>query len=59
MPVAAFPVEPVKEVAGSGVIWWTLGGIGLIAVAYASWEWRTEITRTLRRALGLISFGRR
>lgn len=50
MPAASFPVEPIKQVAGSTVMWWTLGGVGMLAVAYASWEWRLEIARLLRRA---------
>ena len=50
MPAASFPVEPIKQVAGSAVMWWTLGGIGFLALAYAGWEWRSEIGRLVRRA---------
>lgn len=49
MPAASFPVEPIKQVAGSAIMWGTLGGIGLLALAYASWEWRSEIRRLIRR----------
>ena len=58
MPTAGFPVEPIKQVAGNAAMWWTLGGIGIATVGYASWEWRSEISRILRRVLGVISFGR-
>jgi len=50
MPAASFPVEPIKQVAGSTVMWWTLGGIGILALAYGGWEWRYEILRIMRRA---------
>lgn len=59
MPMASFPVEPIKQVAGQTGMWWTLGGILIATLGYGVWEWRVEIIRILRRALGIVSFGRR
>lgn len=58
MPNAAFPVEPIKQVSQGAAIWWALGGVGVTAVGYGAWDWRSEIIRILRRTLGLVSFGR-
>lgn len=58
MPAASFPVEPIQQAASDMGIWWALGGVLAAAVGYGAWEWRSEIVRILRRALGVISFGR-
>ena len=58
MPTASFPVEPIQHSASDMGVWWALGGVGVAAVGYAAWEWRSEIVRILRRALGIVSFGR-
>ena len=43
VPDAAFAVQPVKDTGLAFVGWWALGGVGLIAVGYAAWEWRAEL----------------
>lgn len=43
VPSAAFAVEPVKEGAKAFIGWWALGGVALVAVGYAAWEWRSEV----------------
>ena len=48
----AFKVEPIKDTAQAFVGWWALGGVGVLALGYGVWEWRSEITRLLRRATG-------
>lgn len=35
-------------------IWLAIGGILLLAVAYAVWEWRFEIMKLLRRMVGFV-----
>lgn len=48
MPVADFPVEEIRDTSSAFVAWWALGGVLLFGVAYATWEWRHEITRVLQ-----------
>ncbi len=49
IPEAAFAVEPIADSAGAVWGWWALGGVGLVAVGYAGWEWREEVLRLVRR----------
>lgn len=49
IPEAAFAVEPIADSAGAVWGWWALGGVGLVAVGYAGWEWREEALRLVRR----------
>lgn len=46
---ADFAVEDIAEPASVFIGWWVLGGIALLAVGYAGWEWREEIKRLIRR----------
>lgn len=46
---AAFAVQPIAETGTAFVGWWALGGIGMIALAYAGWEWRREAMSGLRK----------
>ncbi len=48
-PAADFAVEPVRDSASVFVGWWVLGGVSLVAVGYAGWEWREEIGRLIAR----------
>lgn len=48
VPDAAFAIEPVKETGKAFIGWWVLGGVSLVAVGYAGWEWRHEISRSIR-----------
>ena len=52
-PAADFAVEAVKEPASVFIGWAVLGGITLLALGYAGWEWRQEIGRLLRRLPGI------
>ncbi len=45
VPAAAYAVESVKDGAKVFAGWWALGGVMMAAVAYAIWEWRSEIRR--------------
>lgn len=51
VPDAAFAVQPVKDTSASFIGWWALGGVGLLAVGYAIWEWRREIAVLWRRVI--------
>ena len=49
VPNVPFAVEPVVD-TGNGLIgWWALGGILIIALAYAGWEWRAELIGFIRK----------
>lgn len=48
VPAAAYAVEPVKDGAKAFVGWWALGGITVMALGYAAWEWRAEVRSWLR-----------
>lgn len=47
VPAAGFSVQPVKEGAAAFIGWWALGGVMILALGYAGWEWRREISNTL------------
>ncbi len=49
-PPADFAVEPIEAPASVFIGWWVLGGIMLLALGYAGWEWREEIGRAIRKA---------
>ncbi len=55
-PAAGFAVEPITDAANVFVGWWVLGGLALVAVGYAGWEWREEILKAIRR-VGTIIVG--
>lgn len=50
VPAAAFAVEPVKDGARAFVGWWALGGVTLLAVGYAGWEWRREVMVVVQKS---------
>lgn len=54
IPEAAFAVQPVAEGMKAFVGWWALGGVGLLALGYAGWEWRREVMSFVSR----LSFSR-
>lgn len=55
MPLASFPVEPIKQTANSIALWWALGGIGTLVAGYAVWEWRAELAALAKRiAVGVV-----
>lgn len=57
MPLAAFPVEPVKPSANTVGIWLVAGGVIACGLGYAGWEWRRELVTATRRIAG--HFGRK
>lgn len=54
VPSAAYAVESVKDGAKAFVGWWAVGGIGMVALGYAAWEWRREVSMYIRK---LFHFG--
>jgi hypothetical protein len=49
IPSAAFAVEPIKDTAKAFAAWWALGGVLLLGLGYAGWEWRYEIRQFISR----------
>jgi hypothetical protein len=55
--VADFPVDVVAQSSEATLGWWAFGGVGVLAVGYAGWEWRREVTIFIR-SLKLFGVGR-
>ena len=55
---ADFPVQAVADASTGTVGWWAFGGVGILAVGYAAWEWRAETVRVLRKAAVFIPSGK-
>lgn len=55
---ADFPVEAVAQGSQATLGWWAFGGVGLLAVGYAGWEWRYELLATIRRMASFAKPGR-
>lgn len=49
IPEAEYKTEPVSQSGSNNILWWSLGGVGIIAVVYAIWEWRREIIRLIQK----------
>lgn len=54
-PTVPFAPEKIEQVAGGTLGWWAFGGLSLIAIGYAVWQWRFEIGRLIRRLAGVFS----
>ena len=55
VPEAAFAVAPTAAKGGVDMAgWWAFAGVSAIAITYAVWEWRQDIARAGRRALGIF-----
>lgn len=55
VPKAGYAVQSVQDGAASFIGWWALGGVGVLALGYAGWEWRYEIVAAYRRALSMFN----
>lgn len=55
VPGAGFAVQPIKDSAMVFAGWWALGGVGVLALGYAGWEWRREVQAWLRRIISYLS----
>lgn len=53
-----FKTDPTVEANRSFSGWWTLGGLGVLAVGYGVWEWREEIFGATRN-LGMFFTSRK
>lgn len=48
-PAVGYAVEPSSNNGQTEIVWWMIGGVAVVAVGYAGWEWRSEIGQWLRR----------
>lgn len=59
MPKAGFAPTPIDASGRSFVAWWALGGVLVLGIGYAVWEWRYEIRKWLGARFGnLVSRGK-
>lgn len=58
-PKTGFAPEQVKEVTGAMWGWCVLGGVSLLAVGYAGWQWRWEIGRAAAWLKHTVTRGKR
>ena len=49
IPVAAFAPEKTNETLNNYIVWWTLAGVGSVAIIYGVWEWRQEIMKLMHK----------
>ncbi|TAL14150.1 lamin tail domain-containing protein [Patescibacteria group bacterium] len=49
VPTAAFAVEPISDSSSGLIGWLAVGGVCLVALLYAGWEWREELLQLVRR----------
>lgn len=52
IPVAEYaPKETATQANNNWILWLSLGGVGLLAIGYAIWEWRREIVKLSARII--------
>jgi hypothetical protein len=49
MPKADYAPEPTSQATDNNILWWSLGGVGFVAIVYGFWEWRIEIGRLIHK----------
>ena len=49
IPSAEFAVEPISDTSSGFVGWLAVGGVCLVALLYAGWEWRYELVQVTHR----------
>jgi len=49
MPQADYAPEKTNEASNNYVLWWSLAGVGFVAIVYGIWEWRQEIGRLIQK----------
>lgn len=54
IPLADYAPEQTAESSNNYVLWWSLTGVVVVAIAYGVWEWRQEIGRLFRKIKKII-----
>jgi len=47
VPEVGFAVKPMSKESNDLTTWWAFGGVALLALGYAGWEWRVEAGRLI------------
>lgn len=58
MPKVGYAVEGFYEPSTNYVLWFSFGGVGLAAILYGIWEWRSEIIKSIHRLKGFLHFSK-
>ena len=53
IPMASYAPEQTSVKSDNYILWWSLAGVGVIAITYGIWEWRQEIFRLIKK-IGLF-----
>ena len=53
IPVVDYAPEQTSVKSDNNILWWSLVGVGFVAIIYGIWEWRQEIYRLLKK-IGLF-----
>lgn len=56
MPQSSFAVKPITQTTQGTLGWWVFGGVSLLAVGYAGWQWRFEARQLIQKIRGAVSF---
>lgn len=59
IPAVNFAPEKVQQVASATWGWWVFGGVSLLAISIAGWQWRWEISRATRKITSVFTKQRR
>ena len=59
IPAVNFAPEKVQQVASATWGWWVFGGVSLLAMSIAGWQWRWEISRATRKITSVFTKQRR
>ncbi len=54
-PAIGFSPEKVQQVAGATWGWWVFGGVSMLALGYAGWQWRWELKQLAIRARSVFA----
>jgi hypothetical protein len=55
MPTASFAVEQTNARPDNSIVWWSLAGVGGLAIIYATWEWRQEIIQLVKKVANVLN----
>ena len=56
-PTVGFSPQPVHQVAGATWGWWVFGGVSMVALGYAGWQWRWELKQAALRVRSMFTHG--
>jgi hypothetical protein len=49
MPQADYAPSQINQSSNDYVLWWSLAGVGSVAIIYGIWEWRQEICKLVEK----------